>query len=134
MRELAMQVLFAWDAAGAPEAGTAEQIIADAETEDQDIHRDALASATGAWEQREQIDARLERLAPHWPPRRQPAVDRNLLRLAVWELTNMPTPPKVVIDEAIELSKEFSTSQSAGFINGVLDAVLKEHLALTGKS
>ena len=129
-----MQVLFAWDATGQGDAPTAQQIIADAETDNEEVRRDALASAQGTWDQREQIAARLERLAPHWPPRRQPAVDRNLLRLAVWELTNTPTPPKVVIDEAIELSKEFSTSQSAGFINGVLDAVLKEHLALTGKS
>ena len=131
-----MQVLFAWDANNAADAGTAQQIIADAElTESEDeVRRDALSFAQGTWDQREPIDQRLERLAPHWPPRRQPAVDRNLLRLAVWELTNTPTPPKVVIDEAIELSKEFSTSQSAGFINGVLDAVLEEHLALTGKS
>lgn len=131
-----MQVLFAWDANNAADAATAQQIIADAElTEaDDEIRRDALSFAQGTWDQREMIDQRLERLAPHWPPRRQPAVDRNLLRLAVWELTNTPTPPKVIIDEAIELSKAFSTSQSAGFINGVLDAVLKEHLALTGKS
>ena len=54
-------------------------------------------------------------------------MDRGILRLAVWELTNADTPPKVVIDEAIELSKAFSTEQSPAFINGVLDAVLKEH-------
>jgi N utilization substance protein B len=69
----------------------------------------------------------MERLAPQWPPRRQPAVDRNVLRLAIWELTNTSTPPKVIIDEAIELAKAFSTEQSAAFVNGVLDAVLKEH-------
>jgi len=60
-------------------------------------------------------------------------VDRNLLRLAVWELTNTDTPPKVVIDEAIELAKEFSTEQSPAFINGVLDAVLKERQGLLGE-
>jgi N utilization substance protein B len=64
---------------------------------------------------------------PQWPPRRQPGVDRNLIRLAVWELTNTVTPPKVIIDEAIELAKQFSTEQSAAFVNGVLDSVLKEH-------
>jgi N utilization substance protein B len=57
-------------------------------------------------------------------------VDRNILRLAVWELTNADTPPKVVIDEAIELAKCFSTEQSPAFVNGVLDAVLKENMAL----
>ncbi len=76
----------------------------------------------------------LRRSAPQWPPRRQPAVDRSLLRLAVWELTNTQTPPKVVIDEAIELAKHFSTGQSPAFVNGVLDAVLKEHRGLIAES
>ena len=84
-------------------------------------------------EQRQAIDQRLERIAPQWPPRRQPAVDRNLLRLAVWELTNLQTPPKVVIDEAIELAKEFSTEQSPAFVNGVLDAILKENQTIIGE-
>jgi N utilization substance protein B len=53
-------------------------------------------------------------------------VDRSLLRLAVWELTCGLTPPKVVLDEAIEVAKSFSTENSPAFINGVLDAVLKE--------
>jgi len=53
-------------------------------------------------------------------------VDRNILRLAVWELTSADTPPKVVIDEAIELAKAFSTEHSPAFVNGVLDAVLHE--------
>ena len=50
--------------------------------------------------------------------------------MAVWEMTNTQTPPKVVLDEAIEMAKIFSTEQSAAFVNGVLDAVLREHLAL----
>ena len=56
---------------------------------------------------------------------------RGILRLAVWELTSAGTPPKVVIDEAIELAKHFSTEQSAAFVNGVLDAVLRENRTLT---
>lgn len=130
-RELAMQVLFLWDTHGSMDRETAVQVAADA-TGDEAMRRDALAIATGAWENRETADRWMERLAPQWPPRRQPAVDRNVLRLAIWELTSSPTPPKVVIDEAIELAKSFSTEQSAAFVNGVLDAVLKEHKALTG--
>ena len=83
--------------------------------------------AGGTWEQRGIDRVRVEKLAPQWPPRRQPGVDRNIMRLAVWELTNADTPPKVVIDEAIELAKAFSTEQSPAFVNGVLDAVLKEN-------
>ncbi len=131
IRELAMQLLFAWDANGLADDVATQQMIADG-SDDDEVRRESLAMAKGTWEQREMIDPRVERLAPQWPPRRQPGVDRNLLRLAVWELTNLPTPPKVVIDEAIELSKEYSTEQSASFVNGVLDAILKENQALTG--
>ena len=90
--------------------------------------------ARGAWKQRESIDQTVERLAPQWPPRRQPGVDRSIIRLAVWELTHADTPPKVVIDEAIELAKEYSTENSPAFVNGVLDAVLKERDALKESS
>lgn len=132
-RELAMQTLFLWDAAGSNDAAVAEQLVNDG-TQDHDIRRAALEMAAGTWGQREQIDAWVERLAPQWPPRRQPGVDRNLIRLAVWELTNTDTPPKVVIDEAIELAKEFSTEQSPAFVNGVLDSVLREKRALMQES
>ncbi len=128
-RELAMQVLFLWDTNQDPADDVARQVLRDG-TEDEAVRDAALVMARGAWEQRGGIDARLEQHAPQWPPRRQPAVDRNLLRLAIWELTNTTTPPKVVIDEAIELAKHFSTSQSPAFVNGVLDAVLKEHVGL----
>src|SRR5689334_20254590 len=107
-RELALQILFAWDAHGGNNAEMARQIAEDG-SDDSAARQRAMEMANGAWEQREQIDARVERLAPQWPPRRQPSVDRNLLRIAAWELTNAPTPPKVVIDEAIELAKEYST-------------------------
>ena len=127
-----MQTLFLWDAAGKDDAETARQLVSDA-TEDHDVRRAALDMASGVWGQREQIDTWVERLAPQWPPRRQPGVDRNLIRIGVWELTNTDTPPKVVIDEAIELAKEFSTEQSPAFVNGVLDAVLKEKRALSGE-
>jgi N utilization substance protein B len=130
-RELAMQVLFLWDSNGDQDAELARRIT-DEGTDDQTIRQSALEMAGGTWEQRASIDQQVERLAPQWPPRRQPGVDRNLIRLAVWELTNAQTPPKVVLDEAIELAKKFSTEQSPAFINGVLDAVLREHLALTG--
>ena len=133
MRELAMQVLYAWDATGTDDQEVARQILAEG-SDDDDTRRGGLEMAAGTWGQREASDQWVERLAPQWPPRRQPGVDRNLIRLAVWELTNTDTPPKVVIDEAIELARHFSTEQSPAFVNGVLDAVLKEHQALTQES
>jgi N utilization substance protein B len=131
IRELALQVLFAWDAHGAPDRDMASQLTHDA-SDDPITRQRAADAAAGAWENRQLADQWLEKLAPQWPPRRQPSVDRNILRLAVWELTHLDTPPKVVIDEAIELAKEYSTENSPAFVNGVLDAVLKEHAALTG--
>ena len=124
-----MQILFLWDTQDAADRALAEQVVMDG-SDDPEIRRSALDASAGAWEQRKIIDQRLERIAPQWPPRRQPGVDRNLIRLAVWEMTSTDTPAKVVIDEAIEMAKVFSTEQSGSFVNGVLDAVLKENTAL----
>ena len=61
-----------------------------------------------------------------WRIERMPAVDRNILRMAIFEMMQGETPPAVVIDEAIELARKFSGEGSAPFINGVLDSVRKE--------
>lgn len=124
-----MQVLFFWDTIGTADPEGAQRVVADKAQEDS-VRRNALEMASAAWEARLNADQWVERLAPQWPPRRQPGVDRNILRLAIWELTSRSTPSKVVVDEAIELAKDYSTEQSASFINGVLDAILKEHRAL----
>jgi len=133
IRELAMQILFLWDTHNSSDVGMAKQVTSDA-TDDVELREAALEMASAAWEHRQTADRWMKRVAPQWPPHRQPAVDRNVLRMAVWELVNTSTPPKVVIDEAIELAKHFSTEQSASFVNGVMDAILKEHRALTGTS
>jgi N utilization substance protein B len=130
VRELAMQVVFLWDAQGAADRALADQVVMDG-SDEPDVRKQAIDAAAGTWEQRAVIDAQVERLAPQWPTRRQPGVDRSLIRLAVWEMTSTDTPPKVVIDEAIEIAKSFSTENSPAFVNGVLDAVLKERAALT---
>lgn len=129
-RELAMQVLFLWDANRDANQDLARQAVHDG-SEDPTVRIRALEMADGAWAMREATDVRMERLAPQWPTRRQPGVDRSIIRLAVWELLAADTPPKVVLDEAIELAKAFSTEQSPAFVNGVLDAVLREKMALT---
>lgn len=125
-----MQALFLWDAQGLAEAKIVQEMMQEG-TADDAIRRAALEMAQQTWAQREMIDVQVERVAPDWPPRRQPGVDRNLIRLAVWEMTTGRTPPKVAIDEAIDLARAFSTEQSPAFVNGVLDAVLKEHERLT---
>jgi N utilization substance protein B len=94
----------------------------------------AFALATGAWEAREAADAETASLAPEWPPSRQPAVDRAILRLAHYEMTSGVTPPKAAVNEAVELAKAFSTDRSPAFINGLLGKVLKRLLAHAGES
>lgn len=131
VRELALKILFAWDSAGESDERTAMQITMDGESQDATARMRAMEIAQKTWDYRTTADAWIERVAPQWPPRRQPAVDRNILRLALYELTADKTPPKVVLDEAIELAKEYSTENSPGFINGVLDAVFKEIKGLT---
>jgi N utilization substance protein B len=72
------------------------------------------------------IDERISRNAAHWRLERMPVVDRNILRIAVYEMMRTDTPPPVVIDEALELAHQFSGEESAHFVNGVLDAVRRE--------
>ena len=128
-RELALQVLFVWDANGIADPELADRVATDGAV-DVALRERAMKMARGAWDGRDASDKWVERLAPQWPPRRQPAVDRNVIRLGIWELTHADTPPKVVIDEAIEMVKEYSTENSPAFVNGVLDAVHKEIGAL----
>ena len=80
-----------------------------------------------------EIDGLIERHAEHWRMDRMAAVDRNLLRAGVAEFLGFPkTPPPVVINEALEIARRFSTPESVQFINGVLDSVAKE-LAASGQ-
>ncbi len=80
----------------------------------------------GAWEHLEQCDELITASTIRWQFSRLSPVDRSILRLAVYQLIHCTDiPPKVVINEAIELAKKFSTEKSGPFVNGVLDAVLK---------
>ena len=80
----------------------------------------------GATDNTPQIDERIASKSEHWRLDRMPAVDRNILRLAVYEMGEVGTPAPVVIDEALELARKFSTDESVAFINGVLDAVRRD--------
>ena len=87
IRQLALQILFLFDAHSAADRELAMQAAQEA-GEDPAGRDRAIEMATAAWNARETIDPWVERLAPQWPPRRQPGVDRSILRLAVWELTS----------------------------------------------
>ena len=127
-RQRALQVLFLWDQRK-QEIG--EAILSFYETlgseEDQprstppDEFMETLVR--GAAAKSGEIDQRITEKSDNWRLERMPAVDRNILRLAVYEMSELQTPAPVVIDEALELARQFSGDASVSFINGVLDAV-----------
>jgi len=126
-RELALQGLHSWDQHG-PDSGphAAREVIAD-RGRDPEIAAYACALLETYWKHALDIDERIEGCSEHWRLARMAVVDRNVLRLAVTELLHFPdVPPKVVIDEAIEIAKRFSTERSGAFVNGILDRVLSE--------
>jgi N utilization substance protein B len=99
---------------------------ADAVELDEESRGYAMTLARGAWQDRDAMDAYIGEAAHHWRVERLAVLDRLLLRLAVYELlAEAGTPPRVVIDEAIELARAYSGDEAARFVNGVLDGVFK---------
>ena len=80
---------------------------------------------TGVCVELERIDAIIERFAQNWRVERMATVDRNVLRLAVWELLGDAAPAEVIIDQAVELARRFGGDGSPAFVNGVLDAIAR---------
>jgi len=105
--------------------------FADPKRQFSDAEKDkAVAIAEGAWNARDDADAVFAELAPEWPAYRMPAVDRAVLRLCHHEM-HTGSPPKAVVNEGVELAKQFSTKDSPGFVNALLDKVLKRVLSDT---
>ena len=89
----------------------------------------AFAIAQSAYANREIADAEFNELSEEWAVHRMPAIDRAILRLAHYEMTAIDDPkPKASVNEAVELAKQFSTAECPGFVNGLLDKVLKRVL------
>jgi N utilization substance protein B len=89
-----------------------------------DVFMEQLAEGTVA--RADAIDRRISEHSENWRIERMPAVDRNILRMAIFEMTEGLTPPAVVINEALELARRFSGEESISFINGILDAIRRE--------
>lgn len=122
-REFALQILYELDVRG----DDAWEDI-DAALDQRAVPEEARAYArelvVGVREHRAHIDALISGTAEHWEIGRMAMVDRNILRLATYELLHRrDVPPLVVINEAIELAKRFSTKASGAFVNGILDAI-----------
>jgi transcription antitermination protein NusB len=127
-RQRALQVLFLWDQRK-QEVGEAiasfYETLGSEEDHPQDTPPDEFMETLvrGAAAQANEIDRRITEKSDNWRLERMPVVDRNILRLAIYEMSELQTPAPVVIDEALELARQFSGDESVSFINGVLDAV-----------
>lgn len=124
-REAALQLLFLQDLSG----GFNERVAANyweenpADDETRDFSRRLV---TGVFENLPTIDAAMGKFSAHWKLHRMAAVDRNIIRLAVYELCHCPDIPiKVSLNEAIEIAKKFGSEESGAFVNGILDQIAK---------
>lgn len=125
-RARALQLLYAWDLSGHPSIDTVVTRLSRTYggiPVGYDRGAELAARATAG--QRE-YDARLTRAAEHWRLERIGVVERNILRLAMAELDEGTTPPRVVIDEAVKLAHWFAGAKSPAFVNGVLDSLARE--------
>nr|WP_321399605.1 transcription antitermination factor NusB [uncultured Desulfobacter sp.] len=128
-RELALQALFALDLNKSDSRFQIDEFL--------EQHGDDLSEPTrrffqmlvdGVVENQEKIDTLLDQWAKNWKISRMPAVDRNIMRIAVFEMLHLPDiPPSVSINEAVEIGKKFGTRDSGPFINGVLDRIRVQH-------
>lgn len=127
-RECALQMLFAADFADAvPEEvlKTYWAELGDSETEET-AREFATRLAAGTLAHVDTLDERIRSRAEHWRIPRMAIVDRNILRLAVYEFLYEPTPRTVAINEALEIARRFSTYEATQFINGILDAIKRD--------
>lgn len=128
-RERALQVLYNWDVRGGGDFWRAVddfyETLHSEEDEPKRLDRDQFMEelVRGAASRRAEIDALIAAHAAHWRIERMPAVDRNVLRLATFEILDGKLPAPVIIDEALELVRRFSGDESVSFVNGVLDAI-----------
>ena len=128
-RELAFQMLYQWEIGRHTPAHIIATFLTAQRTEAEE-ESFARTLFEGAVEKREELDHQLRDFTQHWRLERMAAVDRNILRLALYEMLSYPeTPPAVVINEALEIARRFSTRDSVELVNGILDAVRKSRCA-----
>ena len=124
-RELAFKVLFEADLTGHhPEEALARQVKEERLVSEEELFAGELVS--GVIQNRAEMDKVIQELAPRFPLSKLSPIDRNILRLALFELIQGKTPPRVAINEAVELAKGYGDEGSPRFVNGVLGSFLRE--------
>lgn len=124
-REFALQMLFQWDMTRQSPARIEGSFWKTARAADT-TRKFAHELFVGAVSQADAADALIAELSANWRIERLAAIDKSILRLAIYEFRFGTAPPKVAIDEALELAKKFSSEDSPPFLNGILDAALKK--------
>jgi transcription antitermination protein NusB len=128
-REFAMQMLFQWDMSQQDPARLEAKFWKSAKAADK-TREFANHLFEGAANEVSALDEIIGKHCENWRFERLAAIDRAILRLAIHEMSSADTPPKVVLNEAVQLAKKFSSEESGGFVNGVLGSV---HKSLTIK-
>ena len=122
-RAIALQALYEVDSVGHDVEGTLNHLLANVELPEESAAF-VREIVNGVIQNREEIDQNIKNFAPAWPVEQIPVIDRNILRLAIFEiLLDNKVPVKVAINEAVELAKTFGSDNSARFVNGVLGSV-----------
>ena len=125
-REFAMQMLYQWEICGYAPAQVEATFFANNRAH-ADVEGFARELFEGAVNDIDRLDRLVREHADNWRLERMAAVDRNILRVALYELLRRPeTPAAAVINEALEIARRFSTGDSVEFVNGVLDAIRKD--------
>lgn len=131
-RICALQLLFQWDIHGSTEHWLADYWIQHPTAPD--VREFAEQIVEGVMAHHEELNALIGKLAANWTIARMPIVDRNILRMGLYELLWLPdVPAKVTVNEAIELAKQFADDETKRFVNGILDKVLKDDSRLADK-
>ena len=124
-REVVLQVLFQDDLNPSHSLRASEDFLRSRLQNNRDLVEFANSLLSGTRRNRPELDALLVAQADNWSLERMAATDRNILRLAAFEILYTETPGRVAINEAVELAKRFGSKNSAQFVNGVLDSLLK---------
>jgi transcription antitermination protein NusB len=122
-REVAFQVLYQDDLNPRSNPAESDRFI-QRRLRGDDLRGFARELIAGVRRHRPELDALLEQVAANWSVKRMATTDRSALRLGAYELLHTDTPPRVIIDEAVELAKRFGSAQSSQFVNGILDKIM----------
>ena len=127
-REAALQILYFWEIGRTQPQAATETFFDEHQPEaEEGVRAFADRLVRGTIADIEALDKVIERHSRHWRLERMAVLDRLILRLAIWELRHPEdVPPLVIVNEALELARRFSTEDAVRFINGVLDAVIKQ--------